>query len=72
MTPSYERSRQRSERWQDWYLGRNLDNPMELGGGGWAREAESVPYNTNSLGRFFEKQTCGRIATFWRREGNEE
>ncbi|EEU33785.1 uncharacterized protein NECHADRAFT_89123 [Fusarium vanettenii 77-13-4] len=71
MTPSYERPRRRSKKWQDWYSGRSLESPLEQEAVEWGREIELVPYNADSLGRFFEKQTHGKIATFWRREGDK-
>lgn len=71
MAPSYERTRRRSIKWQDWYSGRSLESPLEQEAVEWGREIELVPYNADSLGRFFEKQTHGKIATFWRREGDK-
>ncbi|KAF4986699.1 hypothetical protein FDECE_15812 [Fusarium decemcellulare] len=67
----YKRPRRRSQRWHDWYLGRSLESPLEREReeslrGETPREQERVEDNHGCLGRFFEKQTPGKLPTFWR------
>ncbi|KAF4449526.1 hypothetical protein FALBO_16637 [Fusarium albosuccineum] len=70
----YERPRRRSQRWHDWYLGRSLESPLEKERerslrGEAPRKQERVEDNHGCIGRFFEKQTPGKIPTFWRQNG---
>ncbi|RSL55295.1 hypothetical protein CEP51_014570 [Fusarium floridanum] len=60
--PSYERSRRRSKKWQDYYWGRSLDNPL------YVQEEEEeeamVEDNEGHLTRFFEEPVTGKIPSF--------
>ncbi|EEU35057.1 uncharacterized protein NECHADRAFT_44838 [Fusarium vanettenii 77-13-4] len=63
--PDYERSRRRSQKWQDYYWGRTLDNPLH------EQEEEEEDWvmmedNEGHLMRFFEKPAIGSIPSFWR------
>ncbi|RSL97938.1 hypothetical protein CEP52_010581 [Fusarium oligoseptatum] len=60
--PSYERTRRRSKKWQDYYWGRSLDNPL------YVQEEEEeeamVEDNEGHLTRFFEEPVTGKIPSF--------
>lgn len=60
--PSYERTRRRSQKWQDYYWGRTLDNPLYLQ----ENEEEDVTLEDSEghLTRFFEKSATGSIPSF--------
>ncbi|KAH6871557.1 hypothetical protein B0T10DRAFT_611214, partial [Thelonectria olida] len=55
MAPCYERSRRRSQRWQDWYSGRCIESPLDEERQEPLREVEAVEDNYDDLPRFFGK-----------------
>lgn len=63
--PSYERARRRSQKWQDYYWGRTLDNPLYEQEEEEEEEGVMMEKNEGHLTRFFEKPTTGSIPPFW-------
>ncbi|KAI8716251.1 hypothetical protein NCS52_00918200 [Fusarium sp. LHS14.1] len=62
----YERSRRRSQKWQDYYWGRTLDNPLYVEEEEEEEEEVTLEDNEEHLTRFFEKPVTGNIPSFWR------
>ncbi|RSL40188.1 hypothetical protein CEP54_016177 [Fusarium duplospermum] len=61
--PSYERARRRSQKWQDYYWGRSLDNPLYVQEEEEEEEEEvTVEDNEGHLTRFFEEPVTGKGA----------
>ncbi|KAM0418804.1 hypothetical protein ACHAPT_012245 [Fusarium lateritium] len=67
LAPAYERERRRSQKWQDYYSGRNLDRPFDREEDE-KEEAKTLEDEEARLKRFFEKPARGKIVTFWRHD----
>ncbi|UPK92246.1 hypothetical protein LCI18_003181 [Fusarium solani-melongenae] len=62
--PNYERARRRSQKRQDYYWGRTLDNPLHVQEEEEEEEEEVMENNEGHIARFFEKPATGSIPSF--------